>query len=544
CKILLKGDSYFKGKDVDTTKINKEIPIKSYCYNDDCKTNGERINALTVYIYMEFKKSIRQTDYNTYDECLLMWISNILFRIHDKSNPKKVKTRYIDTITLNSAYEKYLKDHKVKLKYWEFFDSIKDLKEANLRYMAEFYKLLNRICKTIGDYKNNGAGSNNLSKYSKNCLTQYRSLYLSISECDSYLRLLNKLKGIYDDFRVSAIKENSSNNNLETNLKKLTKPNEEEMNAVRSFKQYKIPKKKCYSQKKKTDPPRPQASSQAAGSENKGNVEGTTQSVQKNGPNTSKGIDSGTGNTKDNANIEESGKKGSNSVTTKQIADSKSGIPSDGTGNENSNKGGAALGTGGPGNETDGGQSSVQNGQESSGGGTKDTKSVQGDVPDGQISNGTQGGENTSQEGTSDGSGSDTGNQGGDTGDDKGSTDNNPLNGGGEQGGQDDQKSQDGSRDSESGPGSEQNPTPNGSPTPQKHTSQTPSGTPHISSPSPDPKEQTTPFQSSQGTSGNQNSDRTNQEGPKKPVTSPVVKKENIGTELKGNVITEIGGEY
>ncbi|VEV54908.1 CIR protein PIR protein [Plasmodium vinckei vinckei] len=255
CKLLLEADSYFKGKDVNTQKINEKSTIKGYCSSDSCKTNEERINALTVYIYMEFKKLIRITDYNTYDECLLMWISDKLFRIHDKSNPKKVKTRYIDTITLNSAYEKYLKDHKVKLKYWELFDSIKGLKEANLRYMAEFYKLLNRICKTIGDYKNNGAGSNNLSKYSKNCLTQYRSLYLSISECDSYLRLLNKLKGIYDDFRVSAIKENSSNINLAIKLQTLTTPNGEEMDAVKGFKQYKITKKRCYSQKKKADPP-------------------------------------------------------------------------------------------------------------------------------------------------------------------------------------------------------------------------------------------------------------------------------------------------
>ncbi|VEV57594.1 PIR protein CIR protein [Plasmodium vinckei vinckei] len=261
CEFLIKGDSYFKGKNVDTTKINKEISIKSYCSNDDCKTNEERINALTVYIYMKFKNSIRKTNYNKYDECFLMWVSDKLFRIHSKSKGKKDKTRYIDTIILKSAYEKYLKNHKVKLDYWELFDSIKGLKEAYLRYMAEFYLLLIRICKTVVDYKDNGAGSNNLSKYSDHCLTQYRSLYLSISECNSYLRLLNKLKGIYDDFRSYAIKKNPSNNNLEINLKKLTNPDGEEMDAVRYFKPYKITNKKCYSQKKKAGPPPLQSSS-------------------------------------------------------------------------------------------------------------------------------------------------------------------------------------------------------------------------------------------------------------------------------------------
>ncbi|KEG00217.1 hypothetical protein YYE_04925, partial [Plasmodium vinckei vinckei] len=366
-------------------KINKHPTIKSYCSNDGCKTNWDSINAVATYIYMKLKRSINDQEYNDYDEYFLMWISDKLFEIHDESKDKKTQKGYVDPITLNSAYEKYLEKHKVKGDYWKLLDSIKGLKNANLRYMSEFYMLLNRICKTIVDYKDNGAESNKLSNYSKKCFDQYINLYLNISGCKSYLHLLKKLKGIYDDFRVSAIEENRSNNNLATKLQTLTTLNGLEIDGTKSFILYKFPKKKCYSQKKKTDPPRPQASSQASGSENKGNMESTKQSGQKNGSDISAGTDAGTGN---------------------------------------------------PGSV--------------SGGGTKDTKSVQGGVPDGQISNGTQGGENTSQEGTSGGSGSDTGNQGGDTGDDKGiqegsggdkgSTDNNPLNGGGEQGGQDDQK--------------------------------------------------------------------------------------------------------
>ncbi|VEV56198.1 CIR protein PIR protein [Plasmodium vinckei vinckei] len=251
CEFIIKGDSYFKGKNVDTTKINKEISIKSYCSNDDCKTNEERINALAVYIYMEFKNLLKGDDYNKYDECLLMWISNILFKIHDKSKDKKTQKGYVDPITLKSAYEKYLEKHKVKGDYWVLFDHIKGLKNANLRYMAEFYMLLNRICKTIVDYKNNGAGSNKLYNYSKKCLDQYINLYLNISGCKSYLHLLKKLKGIYDDFRVSAIEENPSNNNLATNLKKLITLDGLEINGTKGFISYEFPKKKCNSLDKK-----------------------------------------------------------------------------------------------------------------------------------------------------------------------------------------------------------------------------------------------------------------------------------------------------
>ncbi|KEG00572.1 hypothetical protein YYE_04756, partial [Plasmodium vinckei vinckei] len=252
CKLLLEGDSYFKGKDVDTTKINNNTKVKSYCSSDGCKTNEERINALTVYIYMKFKNSIRKTNYNKYDECFLMWLSDKLFNMYHESKGENKKKGFVYLITLNKAYDKYLKDHKVYLNYWELFDSIKGLKEANLKYMSEFYKLFNIICNTIVDYKDNGAGSKKLSKYSGNCLNQYRTLYMNIYECKSYLDLLNKLKGIYDDFRSHAIKKNPLNNNLATNLKKLIREDGVEMNAVRSFKTYNFSDSKCKFSKKKT----------------------------------------------------------------------------------------------------------------------------------------------------------------------------------------------------------------------------------------------------------------------------------------------------
>ncbi|VEV54912.1 CIR protein PIR protein [Plasmodium vinckei vinckei] len=509
CKLLLKADSYFNGKDVNTQKINKEISIKSYCYNDDCKTNGERINALTVYIYMEFKKSIRKTDYNTYDECLLMWLSEKLFRIHDKSKNKKDKTRYIDTITLKDAYEKYLKNHKVKQDYWELFDSIKGLKEAYLRYMSEFYLLLNRICKTVVDYKDNGAESNNLSKYSENCLTQYRSLYLSISECKPYLHLLNKLKGIYDDFRVSAIKKTDPNNNLETNLKKLTKPDGEEMNAVRNFISYKIPKKKCYSQKKKPTTPKDSKP-------NPGPTPQSSESQQTQTPTPLPGTGPPQAQKRDSSSLHESKKSEKNNQSELKDPDKVPENPNGGTGDT----GDGALNTGGGKNDKEGSGGS-DNGQ-----GAKDSEPGGSGSGSGGDQGGTGGGQK-SPYGTGDpgsvsdgGQDSDTGNQGasnhqeGDTGGDKGNQDGSGGTGGGV-------------------------PTPNEpSSSLPKDLPQSPPGTPHT------PKEQTDEPQSPQGPSGKQNSDQNHQEGSKISVINPVVKSENPGTELKGNEITGIDDGY
>ncbi|SCL88641.1 CIR protein, partial [Plasmodium chabaudi adami] len=247
CEFFIKGDKYFNGNKVDIKEINKDLIIKSYCSNGDCKTNEAGINALVAYIFNQFKRSIEANEYNKYDECFLMWLSDKLLKMHKEV--KNIQRGYMDATTLNQAYEEYLKNHKVKLDYWDLFGNINGLKEANIKYMSEFYKLLSHICKTI-TYYNNSAERKEFSKNSVGCRRQYRTLYNNISECKSYLKLLNKLKGIYDDFRNYAIRENGSNNNLAAKLQTLTTPDEVEMAAVRSFISYDFSNSKCKVKKK------------------------------------------------------------------------------------------------------------------------------------------------------------------------------------------------------------------------------------------------------------------------------------------------------
>ncbi|SCL92140.1 Plasmodium variant antigen protein Cir/Yir/Bir, putative, partial [Plasmodium chabaudi chabaudi] len=255
CKLLLEGDSYFNDENVDTEKINKDITIKGYCRNGSCKTNEESISALTSYIFKKFKDSIViKRKYNHYDECLLMWVSDKLFKVHLKNIGKKDVINYMDGTTLNQAYEKYLEKNKGKLDYWTLFNIIGDLKEANLKYMSEYYKLLNLICKLITDYYN-GVQTKQLYKYPSDCSLQYKNLYRNIYECKPYLDLLNKLKGIYDDFS-SVIKKTGSNPELATKLKKLTPQNGKELKAVKGFKTYDINNTKCKFPKKKPTTPK------------------------------------------------------------------------------------------------------------------------------------------------------------------------------------------------------------------------------------------------------------------------------------------------
>ncbi|VEV56200.1 CIR protein PIR protein [Plasmodium vinckei vinckei] len=646
CKLFHEADSYFNGKDVNTQKINNEVTIKGYCNNGGCKTNEDGINALAAYIYMKFKGLIIiKTQHNNYDEYLLMWISDKLFKMYHESKGENKKKGFVYPITLNQAYEEYLDKYKQRWDFWVLLDMQQGLKGANLKYMSEFYKLLNNICKTIVDYKNKGVKSSQLSKYSKNCLNQYRILYMNIPKCKSYLDLLNKLKGIYDDFRSRSIKNTDSKNDLKTKLIKLTLGNGEEMKAVKGFKRYdfsneqcKLPKKKkkivsppLQSSSKKEPPPlhdtktkepklqlSPESAPQSSESQQTPTPLPTTPQVQKHdSPSTSPSPEKESSQLKlpnspqsqepksdtspkdqsieqkDSGGDTENQKSPQNDlnkhdqtpVTNKGGSDDGEGVKDSepegsgsGSGDQGSNNGGSEdlnggtsdtdkgpLNTGGGGNGeltgtntekgdsedglvdkvneagdidngkdvSKGGEGNVSGGDQKSPDGSGDSDSVSGggaggtnSVPGDQISNGSQGDENTSQQGTSGGSDHGTGNQG------------SSSHQGGDTGG--DKRNQDGSDGTGGGV-----PTPNepSSPLP-KDLPQSPPGTPHTSLPSQNPKEQTNPVQSSQDPSGNKNSDKTDQQEAQKPVSNPVTKQENPGTELKGNGITGIDDGY
>ncbi|VEV56202.1 PIR protein CIR protein [Plasmodium vinckei vinckei] len=579
------GDSYFNDENVDTTKIKKDPVIKGYCRDGGCKTNEDYINALIAYIIMKFKDTIRiNSRYNDYDEYLLMWISDKLFKMYHESQGTNKKIGFVYSITLNQAYEDYLDKHKQRLNYWVLLNMQQGLKEANLKYMSEFYKLLNIICKIITDY-NSRTRNKKITKYSTDCRRQYRTLYNNIPKCKSYFDLLNKLKGIYDDFS-SDIKKND----LKTNLKKLTLENGTEMNAVKGFKRYNFSDSKCKTPKKKrtsSKPSKPNSGPASTikiqrGSPGSQGVSNATGNQLSNQENTSKGPDNGSIGGSDGNQVSQEGSEGSKSgQDAKDSEPGGSGSEKTDTDNDPSNKGGPqgdqgdsvdgpGSGQGDKGGQVGGSNSDQvnQGGLGSSGDGSgsdpveKGSQSMSGDPVDtGQsffritlkgidkLNTGIKFFEkhkkkiveaketinnlyNTSMSNIKiayDNSMKilnsiiDNISNQPEKVNMPSTLDGNKLGSGGTGGGP---------------------PTPNGSSPSQKDSPQTPSGTSPTTLPLPDPKEQTSPLQSPQDSSGKQNYDQNDQGGSQKIVTNPVVKSENPGTETKGNGITKIGDIY
>ncbi|CAD2084076.1 PIR protein CIR protein [Plasmodium vinckei lentum] len=245
CEKFIAAEKFYNGKNANITleEISKQQKFKEYCRNQTCNTRKEIIGALGAYLFMETR---RIKNSGQYDEFFLMWLSDKLFEIVNDEN----KTQSKD-ITLNEAYDKYLKNNIKNGRYWSLLDSKKGLKEANLKYMRDFYKLLNHICSTILDYKNNGAGSTSLFPNSTNCSNQYILIYKNIYRCKSYLYLLDNLKKIYYNFRDPIIKNNKKNQRLAIHLQTLTTARGKDEYFAKNFKTFDFNNSDCKPKKTK-----------------------------------------------------------------------------------------------------------------------------------------------------------------------------------------------------------------------------------------------------------------------------------------------------
>ncbi|CAD2095604.1 PIR protein CIR protein [Plasmodium vinckei petteri] len=124
-------------------------------------------------------------------EVFMIWLGDKLFKIE---NDYKA--------TLEEFYKKNL-ENSGNVNYWEDI-SKKLYKNATIKKMSDYYRLLNYICKLITEYNKNPLkpNRNRIGTYSTQCDNNYKAIHNSINECKPYLQLLDSLKMIYENFRM------------------------------------------------------------------------------------------------------------------------------------------------------------------------------------------------------------------------------------------------------------------------------------------------------------------------------------------------------
>ncbi|CAD2088815.1 PIR protein CIR protein [Plasmodium vinckei lentum] len=276
CEKFIAADKIINGEYYDTMTmggITNYPNFNKYCPNSNCETDM-KLNGLSEDLFNQLGTQIE----DEYYEYFMMWLSDKLFKIVNEDDNSQ-----INDITLNEAYDKYLKKNIENRNYWILLDIKKGLKEANLKYMEQFYKLLNNICNAIVYYNSSEDDTEKFISISTGCSDQYSSLYNSVPKCDSYLHLLDNLKKTYEGFKNTVHDEiKKTYPHLEGRLQTLTIENTNSY-FVEYFKAFDFSDSKCKLETKLPPQPQPQngTSSQTSqmgdsdkGKENSGGTNG------------------------------------------------------------------------------------------------------------------------------------------------------------------------------------------------------------------------------------------------------------------------------
>ncbi|KEG01636.1 hypothetical protein YYE_03736 [Plasmodium vinckei vinckei] len=235
CESFIVADKHYNDGNVDMDEITRHSGFYEHCPNRKCRSTTQGFVALSTYLFLKLNAHKN----NENGEYFLMWLSDKLFKIHlQKKYTKK------NPITLDMAYKMYLEKDMGNFNYWNLLGNIRGLKNANLRHMKEFYKLLNHICKTIIYFKYNYTESTDLLQNSTNSSNQYMLLYQNVSKCDSYLHLLDNLKKTYNTFRNTIKKAYPS---LAIYLQTLTTIENADSYFAENFKKFDFSDSKCKS---------------------------------------------------------------------------------------------------------------------------------------------------------------------------------------------------------------------------------------------------------------------------------------------------------
>ncbi|EUD72197.1 hypothetical protein YYG_02898 [Plasmodium vinckei petteri] len=218
CEIFREIDELFINYKANEEQFSSEHGLyNKYCPGKSgskiCETDYEKLNAIFGYAYTELAQNnlMDLDDENDPSvDFLIMGLSNILYKLSKDQS-----------LSLKDAFKKYLSSHG-GFNYSSILYNKKYFSGSNIGIMNGFYFLFQQICETINRFNKPNAQQHEHISNIAQCYIIYDTLYNFVYRCGPYLRLLDHLKTIYNEFIDAVIKVHGNDQALRSNLKKLS----------------------------------------------------------------------------------------------------------------------------------------------------------------------------------------------------------------------------------------------------------------------------------------------------------------------------------
>ncbi|CAD2099495.1 CIR protein PIR protein [Plasmodium vinckei brucechwatti] len=203
-------DKLFDTKSVNTSKFYYDKRMTQYCPKQDgytsCYNDYQRINAIGTYVFMELIGKYQKLNGMNDERHLsyfIMWISHILYRKFEDN-----------TFTLNSIYDKHLKNNVGNFNYWNLLHNKMYLTNSNIAIMNVLYLLFQQICDTINTIQTKDMQPHEYTSKALEFYVIYNKIFKHINPCGPYRELLNHLKTTYNKFIKIAKNKNANSEDV------------------------------------------------------------------------------------------------------------------------------------------------------------------------------------------------------------------------------------------------------------------------------------------------------------------------------------------
>ncbi|VTZ67608.1 CIR protein [Plasmodium chabaudi chabaudi] len=215
CETFLDVDKLFINYKANEEQFNTSSGLYyQYCPVKNglrtCGTDYEKLSAIFGYALMELAKNPKMDLYSEYDPSIAFLVMGWCHRLYKISKGHN--------LPLKHSLEKYLGKSTGNINYRGILNNKTYLMNSSIEIMNMFYLLFQQLCEIINTYE-----TNKLQPYQYiNSAAQFYIIYNKFSnlvnQCGPYLRLLNHLKTIYDEFINAVIKYNNHDQSLRSRL--------------------------------------------------------------------------------------------------------------------------------------------------------------------------------------------------------------------------------------------------------------------------------------------------------------------------------------
>ncbi|SCL91321.1 CIR protein [Plasmodium chabaudi chabaudi] len=175
-----------------------------------CGTDYEKLSAIFGYALMELAKNDNMNLYSEYDPSIAFLVMGWCHRLYKMSKGHN--------LPLKHSLEEYLGKSTGNVNYRGILNNKKYLMNSSIEIMNMFYLLFQQLCGIINAYETDKLQPHQYINSAAQFYIIYNKFSNLVNQCGPYLRLLNHLKTIYDEFINAVIKYNNHDQTLRSRL--------------------------------------------------------------------------------------------------------------------------------------------------------------------------------------------------------------------------------------------------------------------------------------------------------------------------------------